>query len=198
MLMGFRKQRGRMGNVESNELRRTVLIRQVLVASALAIVSAFANTELGHGFWSAETMVIAFAELGSLAVFLVMLVVHLAKRRWIAARGYGLLLVAFVASMRVAGHIGEHHERTAKQAAQPILRALDAYKADAGRYPQSLEELVPGLLPSIGEAPVAFIRTLPYGYRPSDDGASYSLSFPEPHGYWHYFDSQAGQWGMHD
>lgn len=177
---------------------RAVLLRQIALACLLACVSVIANTELGHGFWSPETFVIAFVQLGSLAVFLVMLVVQLAKKRWIAARGYALFVLAFVVSIRISGRVDEHHERTAKQAAEPIMQALETYKADAGRYPEELGALVPRYLDSVGEAPVAFIRTLPYGYRPSEDGASYSISFPKPHGYWHYFDSEDGYWSMHD
>lgn len=180
------------------ELRRTRLVRQVLVALVLATVSVLANTELGHGFGSTETFVIAFAELGSFAAFLVMLVLHLAKKRWIAARGYALLIVAFVVSVRVSGQVDRHHERTAKQAALPIMQALETYKADAGRYPEELGALVPRYLDSVGEAPVAFIRSLPYGYGASEDGASFSISFSKPHGYWHYFDSGDGHWSMHD
>ena len=105
---------------------------------------------------------------------------------------------AVVCSVQASGYIDGCHERSAKRAALPIMLALEAYKGDAGRYPEELDELVPRYLESVKEAPVAFIRSLPYGYGPSDDGASYSISFPKPHGYWHYFDSKDGYWSMHD
>ncbi len=91
-----------------------------------------------------------------------------------------------------------HHELTAKQTAQPIMQALAGYKADVGRYPDALVDLMPLHISSVPKAPVAFIRHLPYRYRTSEDKASFSISFPKPAGYWHFFDSKNGYWSMHD
>jgi len=61
-----------------------------------------------------------------------------------------------------------------RQLAEPLPRALEAYRSDNGAYPQKLEHLVPGYLPQIPAlSPVA---VEPWRYCRSKDGTDYALS----------------------
>jgi len=54
---------------------------------------------------------------------------------------------------------------------EPIIKALDQYKTDHGTYPEKLDELVPGYLPT----KPSVTEELEYSY--SGHGDTYSFSF---------------------
>ncbi len=70
--------------------------------------------------------------------------------------------------------------RKQMQAAQPIVVALEAYRADVGSPPPELDELIPGYLPEIPPPIETGRGSDTWYYRPTERGG-YQLSWTDMH-----------------
>lgn len=89
---------------------------------------------------------------------------------------------AFLFGVCAGGEIGEPGKvRLVRALGAPVIRALDDYQRASGRYPASLESLVPAYLPSVAlHAPESSLLGYPFSYRADSSTYELSASFAGP------------------
>jgi hypothetical protein len=84
--------------------------------------------------------------------------------------------------------------RRNKDKAAPIISALDAYKRDNGRYPNTLAALVPKYLKQIDKP--AATASGDWDYEPQNDGQEFFIGFEGSGEHYNaYYLSTERQWG---
>jgi hypothetical protein len=144
------------------------------VSSALRLAS--------FQLWTARTVLLSVVVVPAVAVFWLR---HLARQRarrqkielWITGIFSMLLysVIAFVFSVCAGGEIGESGKtRLARAYGEPVVHALEAYRADHQQYPLVLPDLVPKYLTAEAlRAPAGPPLGYPFEYR--RDSSSYEL-----------------------
>lgn len=149
----------------------------------------FAGTIVGTAVFSIVGLEFSFgveatALLGLVSVIVPLIAVILlvwgvfARRRIGIVSGMCLLLV-LAGSFVLIREIDERRKAESMRRGDGIFTALSSFRKERGRYPSSLEELVPEFLPRIPSSAAAVLRDVPFHYRQSDrDG--FELTFPAP------------------
>lgn len=90
------------------------------------------------------------------------------------------LLVGAVAAIGTSNPINRSKQERSKATGDAVCAALDAWHNRHGRYPETLQELVPELLPNVPTSAMGLWSTIPFRYRRDASGDDYSLAFDSP------------------
>jgi hypothetical protein len=167
-------------------------VRLILVTLAATIGLVAYNTELSFGFEGT-----AYNGLLSAAVVLLCGALFVAsgvkKSKRLAKYAFALAF-ALAGSIGVADAVTSRRIETTKDEATAIIRALHEHYDACGRYPVSLEDLVPDRLRSIPRAEVSLFVKRDFWYRVDDDGLRYHLAFDTPAWHVQIYDSSKRAW----
>ena len=104
------------------------------------------------------------------------------------------ILAAFASSM-----VGGLNGSATQENADSVIAALEQYKTSHGRYPESLERLVPEYFPSVPKTRIGWpvVRDgKSFGYKPIPEG--FRLGYSLPGFMYRGYDSTVHQWKSHD
>lgn len=90
------------------------------------------------------------------------------------------LLIGFVTALGTFLPIHRSKQERSKATGDAVCAALDAWHNRHGRYPETLQELVPELLPNVPTSAMGLWSTIPFRYRRDAAGDDYSLAFDSP------------------
>ena len=90
------------------------------------------------------------------------------------------LLIGFVAAFGTFVPIHRSKQERSKATGDTVCAALDAWRNRHGRYPETLQELVPECLANVPTTAMGLWSTIPFRYRCNDAGDDYSLAFNSP------------------
>jgi len=168
----------------------TARVKRKLINSA-AIVGVFVIlAALG------EDLVVIL--LGVLALILHLLGVLLALllRRWLDLRLHAARSALWIAAMIALAAIYGLHQSATRLRGNEVVAACEAYRSQHGRYPKSLEALVPGFLVAVPPASDRVLHKDRFRYRSSDAGftlgyAGVAINYQE-------YDSGTRRWQLRD
>ncbi len=170
------------------KVRIATLRAHAIVASVALAVDAF--------LWGGVALLILAALVGFLSGLALMVRGIFAERERILT---GALVVAtYVVALLILARIVALHSTGAQARAEPVIRAIDAYRAAHGDYPRNLAELVPAYLPSIPRARYTLWMS-EYWFSPPvpERDAWLSFTLAPPIGARH-FDLDTRRWGNAD
>jgi hypothetical protein len=93
--------------------------------------------------------------------------------------GAAMLLgaIAAIVAMRL---IHRSQQARSKASGDAVCAALDAWHEQHGRYPDTLQELVPAFLSNVPTSAMGVWSTIPFRYQRDAAGDDYSLAFDSP------------------
>lgn len=116
-------------------------------------------------------------------------------RRWGALKLSALVFVTATAG-NIGGYVTYLKLRAGNAAvAENLVRAADEHHRERGRYPEKLEELVPGYLSQLPPAPFGQ-KSAPYVY--FSDGREFTLSYPTGFKTAQRYESRTRRWASVD
>lgn len=147
---------------------KAALILAVLATPAVVLA------DLEAVVWTASWF---FVWLGFPLAGVVLLVVGRARRSSRTTSAALALVLAGIAGGIVARQVNVAKVQGSKDLGDRICVALEAHKAAAGAYPQSLDELVPGHLDRIPVSRTGVFTRVPYFYQRFREGRAFVLGF---------------------
>lgn len=126
---------------------------------------------------------------GSLVIGLVL---GVWKKRWRTFLTGVAVLFLGLSGLLVGGRIMRWQVDRVAVEVQPMIAALEEFRAEHGRFPAELAELIPAHLPEVPRARIGlFGRKFEYYGR---DGSSYHLEFDVGAGIFQFYDSTTRTW----
>ncbi len=119
----------------------------------------------------------------------------LVTRRWAHLASSGVAISAVVASLLVSRPVSQRQRAGSIAAAQPVLAAIERFRAQRGAYPETIQQLVPAYLPADPRTRMGFSGT-PFYLRSKPAGLT--LYFDLPAAMRCSYDSESKRWHVHD
>jgi len=133
-----------------------------------------------ESFGFAASGLTGLLHLATLGLGLLLLVVG-AIRANVRQRDVGAaMLLGAIAAIVAVFPIHRSQKARSKATGDSVCAALDAWHEQHGRFPDSLQELVPALLPSVPNSAMGVWSTIPFRYQRHAAGDDYSLAFDSP------------------
>lgn len=171
-------------------------IKQIaLIAGAFLIWVALVALQVGGTFGFVMSGLVGLLSIVSILVAFVIVVISIITRRWRDALYSGIPFLFVCSTLWVAGFITDRQCEASKVAAQPIIAAAMRFHADTGKYPQSLDDLVPTYLPTKPHSVMGFYGT-PFSL--SSHADCLYIRFALPHWMRCSYDSDSKQWHIRD
>lgn len=152
-----------------------IVCLSVLVSTTAILVVAHLES-----FGFAATVLCAMLHLGTLGLGLLLLVVDAIRANARHRRIGSSLLVGALAAIAATSLIHRRQRDRSEATGDAVCTALDAWRDRHGQYPDSLEELVPALLPNVPTSAMGLWSTIPFRYWRDAAGNDYSLAFDSP------------------
>jgi hypothetical protein len=90
------------------------------------------------------------------------------------------MLLGAIAAIVAMGLIHRSQQARSKTSGDAVCAALDAWHEQHGRYPDTLQELVPAFLSNVPTSAMGVWSTIPFRYQRDAAGNDYSLAFDSP------------------
>lgn len=140
-------------------------------------ILAAANFE-SFGFLT--TALAGLLHLLALAVGLILFVAGAIRSNWNHRRIGAALMVGAVAAIGTFIPIHRSKQERSKATGDAVCAALDAWRHRHGRYPETLQELVPECLATVPTTAIGLWSTIPFRYQRDASGDDDSLAFDSP------------------
>jgi ABC-type antimicrobial peptide transport system permease subunit len=156
------------------------------IGTALAVAIPcvlFAAILVGTVDWTYGFGGCALVGLGTVlsgGVSLLLTIIFAALRKPALAWKSAACLAAVIAALVAAGFVNDAQRARAQKRGEMIVTALEKHKAATGRYPASLDALVPDYIEEIPAPGLGFFTKYRFHYTADQDALAFSLTFPAP------------------
>lgn len=153
---------------------RRISLTVFVATTAILVVASI------ESFSYAATALFGLLHFATLGLGLLLLIAG-AIRANARQRGVGAaMLLGAIAAIVAMAPIHRSKQARSKASGDAVCAALDAWHEQHGRYPDTLQELVPTLLPNVPTSAMGLWSTVPFRYQRHAAGDDYSLAFDSP------------------
>ena len=165
--------------------------RSVACIVAIIAVAALTTAGVSQSLALLPLGVLGLAFVGSFLSALL----GLAIRRYSLARGFVWLGVLALISLFCTGAVTALQSRATEQVAASVVTAIEAYRSSHGRYPSSLDQLVPEHFSSVPKTRFGLAGT---SFAYSCDTNGFRLGYVLSLTLYHSYDSASRAWTIRD